>query len=161
VPAIVRGVVAWIIGAAVAIEVGMLALSRIGFGLPVDAVQPMIPDAATGPSASPVPVRTEPSPSAVTHRPAPSRSASPQATPHGQVFSSAGGTAIVRCTGVVAYLISWSPGQGYQLGDVRRGPAAAVYATFQGRQKWVLLSSECVGGVPQARISSGNRRHDE
>jgi hypothetical protein len=157
---------AWTLGAGVAVGVGVLALSLIDSGLASGAAQtqPLPPDAPVSSSAaSPAPSPSEPSPSepSVSRSPAgpaaPARSPSPAAPSAGSAtagpphqLASSGGTVIARCTGTTAYLVSWSPAQGYQVDDVRRGPAQTVYATFVNvNRQQVVLAVRCVAGIPE------------
>lgn len=173
--AVVRGVLAWVTGAVVAVGVGMLALSRIGYGFTVDSVQPLGSGTPGGPSASAPPPspssappprssapsrrphrspKAEPSRARATHR------ASPSPVSRERLLSSPGGTAIVRCTRSAAYLVSWSPEQGYHVDDVRRGPAPEVSVEFEGRERHVMLRAWCRGDVPQSRASYEHRDDD-
>lgn len=163
--AVVRGVLAWIIGAAVAVGVGMLALSRIGYGSSTSTVQPLSSGPAAAPAAPPSASASalpavSPSVSAAPGRPpaAPPprpRRSSPQMSRE-RVFSSLAGSAIVRCARDAAYLVSWSPEQGYWVDDVRRGPAPEVTVEFENRQTEVRLRVWCDNDVPQARIGFEN-----
>jgi hypothetical protein len=85
--------------------------------------------------------------------PAPTESVA--ARPTDRVFTTSGGTAIVRCTGSRAYLVSWSPNQGYGFDNVERGPGDRVRVRFRSDDNKVDLRATCVGGVPQPRIDDG------
>jgi hypothetical protein len=149
-------VAAWTLGAGIAVGVGIIALSLIDNGLASGAGHPMSTDgppvpsigaAATTQSEAPTddPVPASPSP-------APSRSAPPaaSATPGPpRQFTSAGGTVLAGCTGNLAYLMSWSPAQGYRAEDVRRGPAFTVSVKFDNGPQTVRLAVHCVAGMPQ------------
>lgn len=161
--AVVRGVLAWIIGAAVAVGVGMLALSRIGYGFSMGAVQPLSSGPVTAPPvAAPAPMPQAPSASPAPEAPPAGGGPEPSARPHRpaaspmsreRVFSSVGGSVIVRCTRGAAYLMSWSPEQGYDVDDVRRGPAAEVTVEFETRHEEIRLRVWCDDDdVPAARI---------
>jgi len=136
------------------------------------------------PSATPSPVRTSP-----TARPAATRTtagrpvrvatASPTATAAppaaaspglqaaaGTVLTSAGGTVLAECQVAGAYLVSWSPTQGYEASDVTRGPAATARVVFESAAKSVTMTVTCPGGPggrPVASSSSGSwgGGHDE
>jgi hypothetical protein len=151
---------AWTAGAGVAVGVGVLALSLIDNGLASGAVQPVPidgPVAAAPPSPSPSASLSQPSGEAA---PVPSSAPSPSATagPLRQLAST-GGTAIARCTpDGLAYLVSWSPGQGYEADDVHRGPGRIVSVAFTAGTQRVWLGIHCVAGIPE-RVPGDH--HDE
>jgi hypothetical protein len=62
---------------------------------------------------------------------------------------------VATCQSAGAYLISWSPMQGYQVGDVFRGPAATARVTFESRAGHVSMLVSCSAGVPAATSHSG------
>jgi hypothetical protein len=144
--------VAWTVGAGVAVGVGMLALSLIDSGLASGAGQPL-PDALAQPrmaattSGSPLaePVETGPA-GTPSSRAAPAPSAT--AGPPRQLLSS-GGTVLASCTSTAAYLLSWSPAQGYQVDQVHRGPARTAYVAFRAGTQRVILAVRCVSGIPE------------
>ncbi|OLB76379.1 MAG: hypothetical protein AUI14_18975 [Actinobacteria bacterium 13_2_20CM_2_71_6] len=153
---------AWTLGAGVAVGVGVLALSLIDNGLASGAGQPMSPDAAaplprieasatatTSVPADPAPADPAPASSSASHQASAAASMSASAGPPRQLQSN-GGTVIARCMSSQAYLVSWSPAQGYQVDDVRRGPARTAYATFVAGKQRVILAVRCVAGVPQS-----------
>jgi hypothetical protein len=167
--------VAWLVGAAVSVTVGVLALSRVDDGL-ADGVQPLSPDSVTralpGPPSSsptaavrPVPPstpgarRTRRPPTVVPHRSPPVRTASP---PVERSFVTQGGSMVVRCTSGRVYLASWSPAPGYRVSDVQRGPGdPPAGLTLLSEHRRVRVELRCVGGVPQATVSIGRRSdHD-
>jgi len=90
--------------------------------------------AATPPSARPSVVR-------------PATSPSPQAT-GGTVLTSPGGTVLAECTSVGSYLVSWSPTQGYEAGNVLRGPAVTAQVTFDSGANSVTMLVSCSTGTP-------------
>jgi hypothetical protein len=66
------------------------------------------------------------------------------------VLTSAGGTIVASCAGARAYLVSWSPQQGFGAGDVVRGPATSAQVTFTGGQLTVTMIVSCSAGLPTA-----------
>ncbi len=141
---------------------------------------------ATLPSATPSPTRSRTHPSATqppqtevtpsgrpasanptaSHRPHPSGSASPTptATPaptHSTqaptVLTSQGGSVVAECLPGGAYLLSWSPTQGYEAGRVFRGPAPTAQVAFQSDANTVIMTVSCSTGVPTATttVTSG------
>lgn len=65
-------------------------------------------------------------------------------------FATPGGTAVVECGPAGARLVSWSPGQGYGVKDVDRGPDEHVEVKFAGSEGEHELKVRCVGGKPVA-----------
>jgi hypothetical protein len=100
-------------------------------------------------SSTPTSVATTARPPAV---PSSSSSSSPAPPPSsgGAVLTSAGGEAVATCQGADAYLISWSPRQGYQVGDVIRGPALTARVTFESHANRVTMVVTCSAGTPSA-----------
>ena len=81
----------------------------------------------------------------------------------GSVLSSQGGNVVASCQSAGVYLISWSPQQGYAIDDVRRGPAAQAWVTFESPANSVVMEVTCQGGVPQATstVDSGVGSSDD
>jgi hypothetical protein len=141
-------IAAWTLGAGVAVVVGMLALSLIDDGLaagqPVPGLAPA-PRVADATAASPA---AEPSESGTT-APAGATPATSAAAGSSRQLSSPGGTVTARCTSTGAYLVSWSPAQGYEADDVHRGPARTVSVVFRAGSHRAVLAVRCVDGLPQ------------
>jgi hypothetical protein len=149
-------VLAWLVGAACAVTVGALALSLIGSGL-VDRSRP------------PLAAQITPTPSAGDASQSPAVSASPRPSPSGdppspstspveRTFTFAVGSVAARCDGDQAYLVSWSPAQGYRVDDVRRGPALVVQVNFETFTAERRVTVRCVAGIPRASLSGEGRR---
>jgi hypothetical protein len=68
------------------------------------------------------------------------------------VFTSRGGTVAARCDGDQAYLVYWTPAQGYHTDDINRGPARMASVTFEGRGPEVRIVITCAGSVPKSDI---------
>ena len=68
----------------------------------------------------------------------------------GTVLVSAGGEVVAACQAAGAYLVSWSPLQGYEVGYVTRGPAATASVTFESHLNRVTMVVSCSAGVPSA-----------
>ncbi len=77
---------------------------------------------------------------------------SPQAA-SGSVLTSPGGTVLAECQPTGAYLVSWSPTQGYEATGVVRGPAAAARVIFESNANSVTMVVTCAGGTPTATSS--------
>jgi hypothetical protein len=104
---------------------------------------PHAPDPASAPATAPA---TAPAPGAT-----------PGAADGGTVLTSAGGEVVASCQPAGAYLISWSPLQGYEVDGVIRGPAATARVTFSPvvvspTAPDVMMLVSCSAGVPWARV---------
>jgi hypothetical protein len=177
---ILFGVVAWLLGAATATAGSLLAISLLGQGITGNSGQLLTQDAVSralasqaaeappsaaasatsGPAAS-APARTAPAASATpaaTDVPAPGQGADTgTASPSGDgtVLTSAGGEIVASCQAAGAYLVSWSPLQGYEVDSVNRGPAATARVTFESTTQRVTMVVSCSAGVPSAASYSG------
>jgi hypothetical protein len=70
------------------------------------------------------------------------------------VLTSEGGTLVANCTGARAYVVSWSPQQGFASSDVVRGPATNAQVTFTNGQLTVTMVVSCATGVPTATATA-------
>jgi hypothetical protein len=164
---ILIGVAAWLAGASAATGGSLLAVSVLGQGMTPAAGEQLsvaainralakeaaertavVPRRSVAPSAS----LTGPS-SPATRHPAPPRS---PGTTGGTVLTSAGGTIVASCAGARAYLVSWSPQQGFGSSDVVRGPTTSAQVTFIGGQLTVTMIVSCGTGVPTATSTAVN-----
>ena len=60
---------------------------------------------------------------------------------------------MASCEAAGAYLVSWSPQQGYEILSVVRGPAATAVAKFTDEQRVVTMKVSCGTGAPTATTS--------
>jgi len=178
---ILFGVVAWLLGAATATAGSLLAIGLLDQGITGNSGQLLSQDAVTRALASeaadvpppatardtavptaPAPARTSPAASVtasatdvpVTGNGPETATASPPAG-GGTVLTSAGGEVVASCEAAGAYLISWSPLQGYEADDVNRGPAATARVAFESATQRVTMVVSCSAGVPSATSYSG------
>lgn len=158
---IVLAVGAWLLGVVAATGGSLAAVSLIGQSLAAPTQQLTVSavnhalasgnrDPEPSPAARPSPVsRRQPRAAATPPAPAPASATSSGGT----LLSSAGGSVLAGCAGPDAYLISWSPQQGYAADDVVRGPAAvARVAFFRAGGVGVSLTVTCAGSVPSAVV---------
>jgi len=177
------GVGAWLLGAAAASGGRLLAVSPLGRGiidptasrqLTMAAVnRALASEAAKAASSSPTatpPAAPSPTPSPRHSKVRPATPATPAAAvpasqPTSTVLTSVGGTVVASCGTAGAYLVSWSPQQGYYAAGVIRGPAVTAQAKFSNGQRVVVMKVSCTGGVPSATTSShrsdDGSRHDK
>ena len=168
---ILFGVAAWLLGAATATAGSLLAISLLGQGITGDPGQPLTQGAVTralaseaaeaspvtspsGRSASPASATPAATGAAESHAPDPATTAAPGPA-DGRLLTSAGGEVVASCQPAGAYLISWSPLQGYEVGAVTRGPAVTARVTFDpvtvsSSASRVTMVVSCSAGVPSA-----------
>ena len=78
----------------------------------------------------------------------PGARATASATPSSTVLTSSGGTVVADCRPAGAYLVSWSPTPGYEIGIVVRGPAGIAHVAFSSGANLVTMMVSCSSGVP-------------
>jgi hypothetical protein len=165
---------AWLLGAVTATGGCLMAVSLLGnsFGasggssqqLTIAAVHQALAAArqARSPAPSAVPPRMAQGLRARSHSPA--ARPTPTATPAqsgavaGTVLTSPGGSVTAICESAGTYLLSWSPAQGYGVGQVARGPAAVASVVFDGGTRAVTMQVSCASGTP---VSSTSWSQDE
>jgi serine/threonine-protein kinase len=130
---------------------------------PQPEVTPSSHRASADPTASPTPHPTGRTGATPTPTPSPTPT---HTTPPPTVLTSQGGSVVAECLSAGAYLLSWSPTQGYEAGQVLRGPAPTVQVAFQSYANTVTMVVSCSTGVPTATITvtngyGGGGGHDE
>lgn len=103
--------------------------------------------ATTGPAPSAPTATTQPKPSAPAASAAPTHSA-PVPQPVERRLSEDAGTVVAQCQGSMAYLVTWSPAQGYQAEVSQRGPAHLATVVFTRYGTHVEFRVGCPGGIP-------------
>ena len=90
----------------------------------------------------------------------PARSPSPAAgsPADGTVLTSRGGTVLAECRPAGAYLVSWSPVQGYEATDVTRGPVTTARVVFESDANSVTVTVSCPDGAAGAPVASSHVR---
>jgi len=162
---------AWLAGAGIATAGSLYAVSLLGQGiigpsghqLNVAAVNRALADDTTDPSGRGTPSSPTASPTPATS-PSPAASPTPRHTPDkssGTLLTSRGGNVVASCQPGGAYLLSWSPQQGYQTAAVLRGPAAQAQVTFRSSQIEVNLVVTCHGTVASGSASVDNSWGDD
>jgi len=155
------GLAAWLIGASAATGGSLLAVSVLGQGMTPAAEEQLSVAAVNRALAKEAAERTAAAPrrsvagpaaltapsSPTTHQPAPPPS---PGTTGGTVLSSQGGTVVASCASTRAYLVSWSPQQGFGSSGVVRGPATNAQVTFTDGQLTVTMIVSCDAGAPTA-----------
>lgn len=140
----------------------LLTQDAVNRTLASESAEPSATAGAPGaaPSASASATRTAAgTPTATWSTPASSQTVVPTPTPSapaaenstaaaGTVLTSRGGSVVASCLAAGAYLNSWSPSQGYDVGTVYRGPAATARVTFESGGSAVTMVVSCSAGVP-------------
>jgi hypothetical protein len=98
-------------------------------------------------SAMPAPRSTRPAAKAAA---SPTRNQPSPSDPAGTLLVFADGSVMATCESAAAYLLYWSPDQGFQVpaDDVHRGPAAVASVLFRGQNGSVVMRVTCTGGTP-------------
>ena len=110
---------------------------------------PQVPASPATRPATTRPAATRPAPAGT--RPAAARPTTPGTQAgSGTVLTSPGGTVLAQCRPGGAFLVSWSPAQGYQADSVTRGPAATAQVIFESSARSVTMVVSCQAGVPEA-----------
>ena len=146
-------VLAWCVGAAAAVVLGLVGVALIGATL-ADQTRP-----SQGPTAgeSPGPDRQADdaisSPTAQASPTSPSSDKpSPTTSDRERFIASPGGTVLAQCSTADAYLVSVNPAPGYRVTRIDNGPAPEATVTFQSAQGQVEVVVRCLSGVPHATI---------
>ena len=181
---ILAGVGAWLLGAATATAGSLLAVSLLGQGIAASPGQQLTADAvnralareahdaseaATSsarprvrmpPVTSPATTRPAASPAAPVPAPSATAAASPAAASpsSGTVLMSLGGSVLAECRPTGAYLVSWSPVQGYEATDVIRGPVTTARVVFESGANSVTVIVSCPDGAAGAPVASSHIR---
>ena len=158
---ILVAVAAWLLGAATATGGCLLAVSLLGdgFGVTGSSSQQLTMAAVNKALASARHGRS-PAGSASLSRASRARRPHSHAAPNqsaagaGTVFNSPAGTVVAICESAGAYLLSWSPAQGYGVQQVYRGPAPVASVVFAATQE-VTMKIDCQSGTPVNHTSGG------
>ncbi|HXZ78019.1 MAG TPA: hypothetical protein VEH31_45085 [Streptosporangiaceae bacterium] len=157
---IVIGTGAWLLGAAAATAGGLLVVSELGEGISASpagqqssaaaAEQAQASQAAALPSSPPA-SRSQSGTSGQNGAGGAGTGGSGRtASTSGTVLSSSGGTVVAQCAATGAFLLSWSPQQGFTASSVARGPATTARVVFAGTGSTVTMAVSCASGVPAA-----------
>jgi hypothetical protein len=158
------GLGAWLLGALAATAGSMIAVGALANGLLSPQTQllagaPSGADLGAGGSVgtSPAPsASVSPSQSRASGRPSPGPNAgaggaAPQSVAP-TLLTSADGSVLAACQSGGAYLIYWSPDQGFTADDVARGPAQVASVTFSNTAGGVVMRVTCPSGTPVAHV---------
>ena len=138
----------------------MAAVNRALASEAAEATKSASPRPVVSTSATPLVPRAKKS-SAPPSVPPPAPSPAPSPQPSDAVLTSIGGTVVAGCQAAGAYLVSWSPAQGYEVTKVIRGPAATTKVTFTSSRKLVTMAITCPSGEPSTSTTVTNWGGDE
>jgi hypothetical protein len=154
---IVIGAGAWLLGAAAATAGSLLVVSELGEGISAPPGQQSTVAAAEQAQASQPAAKPAAAPMPRPHSSAGGKSgtssaggAGGAASTGGTVLTSSGGTVVAQCAAAGAFLVSWSPQQGFQASSVARGPATTARVVFATTASRVTMVVSCVSGAPTA-----------
>jgi hypothetical protein len=164
------GVTAWVLGAVAATGGSMLAVSHLAHGVLGPDAQQLSSAAVSndlhglrhvGPAPSPAPRARSASPRPTGRRvsaaPDPASAGSDAAGQAGTLLVSAAGSVMASCQVAGAYLLYWSPDQGYSADDVSRGPTAIASVSFESADAGIVMRVSCDGSVPVAHTFQASR----
>jgi hypothetical protein len=166
---ILLGAGAWVLGTATATGGSLFAIEQMGQHL---LAQRSTQVSVATVNAELVREHSEPAMSAPSTAPARTPSAKVRhgakrhrsaALPPAVLLDSADGSAAARCQEGGAYLVYWSPQQGYEADHVIRGPAAVAQVTFSNGFDGDVLQVTCRAGAPVKHVSAlrSGPPHDE
>src|SRR5215831_16914935 len=150
---IVIGAGAWLLGAAAATAGGLLVVSELGAGIFASPASDQSIVAAAGQAQAGQTAAPASSPTPRSQRSAGGKSGTGGAGTGGTastVLSSSGGTVVAQCATAGAFLLSWSPQQGFTASSVARGPATTARVVFTTAANTVTMAVSCATGVPAA-----------
>lgn len=158
---------AWLLGAAAATTGSLYAVDQLGQGLLEQhgkqfSIAMVDAQLALEHSEHSAQVTPSPSPPAKVSgtgdraRPLRGSSASPKATNSGgTLLTSSGGTAMAVCKPEGAYLVFWSPQQGYEADHVVQGPVLEASVVFRSSTGGgVVMKVTCSGSQPVEHLST-------
>lgn len=146
-------VLAWCVGAAAAVTLGLVGVSLIGATMADRAAPARGPTASgsAGPDRGADEAISSPTGQASPSSPSSDKPTTPT-TDRERLITSPGGSVFARCSVDGAYLASVRPAQGYRAARVGDGPAPEVTVTFQSTQDQVEVVVRCLSGMPRAIV---------
>ncbi|HEX6681500.1 MAG TPA: hypothetical protein VF062_01805 [Candidatus Limnocylindrales bacterium] len=142
----------WLAAVAAATAVGAGAVQLIGAGITTGGTGVLTPEQVAAQLTTAPVAPTAPA------SPSPSPSRSPQSNPasHGpsKPLSGPGGTVVAACyPDGLAYLLNWTPAQGYRVERVERGPYEHADVRFERPAGRSEVRVRCAAGEPVAQWS--------
>ena len=150
--AVLAAALAWSVGAAAVVALGVVGISLIGATMS-DRAAP-----SRGPTSG-KPAGPDRQASGAISSPTTLGPHSPTAAK--RLIISPGGTVRARCSGEAASLASVSPAPGYRAIAVNGGPAPEATVTFQSGQDRVEVVVRCLSGVPRVTLHGAGEDDDD
>lgn len=151
-------VLGWLLAVMAATAIGLAAVSLLTEGLTSRSTTPLSHDAVSDALALSTEAPKNPPARPPAHAPAaePTQEAPTKRTIT-QSMSSPGGTIIARCTATTAYLVAWTPAQGFSVDKYERGPAESVLVQFDGNDEEyddaeITMTVTCPADEPVAAV---------
>lgn len=169
------GLGAWLLGTLTATTGSMVAVNVLAHHLldpqtlqlagTTISADPDPESPSPAPSVTPTPRSTKPAARGSAAPTLKSSAASSQPTPNsaaGTLLVFADGSVMATCESAGAYLLYWSPDQGFSVpaDDVRRGPADVASVLFRGQSGSYVMRVTCSGGTPVAHVYPANDGDD-
>ena len=130
----------WLAAAAVAIAIGVGAVRLIGSGITGGGTDVLTPQQVSDLLG------------AATPSPAPSQGSAPSQPPgERRALSGPGGSVVAVCVTGQAFLVSWTPAQGYRVERVERGPYEHADVRFESSAGRSEVRVRCSGSEPTAQ----------
>src|SRR5215831_15695298 len=145
---IVIGAGAWLVGAAAATAGSLWVVSELGQGISASPSQQATAAALSQAQATRA-AQSSSSPSSRSQRAA-AGTGGTSGTKNSAGTNSTAGTVVAQCAASGAFLLSWSPQQGFQASSVARGPASTARVVFSTTASTVTMAVTCPSGVPVA-----------
>ncbi len=127
---------------------------------PIPPSQTQTPPAPTGtrpstdapPPSTDVPPPSTDIPPPSTEPPPPPGPADPPSTDELRVFATAAGSVVAGCQEDEAYLVSWTPADGFRVKKAEAGPSISASVELQDRSVLVVITVTCQSGEPGVAI---------
>lgn len=159
---ILIGAAAWLLGAVAATAGSLLAVEQLGEGilqqqsgeLSVSAINARLAAerGSTGTPHASGSATPTPRSSARTKHPAGAKAT--RSVAPGRILGSADGTAFAECRAGGAYLVYWTPQNGFDAEHVVQGPAPVARVVFHGAASGVIMKVSCRAGRPIAHLTT-------
>ncbi len=145
--------IGWLVAVTIATAIGLAAVSLLTGDLTDRSPTPLSRDAVSAALASSTEAPKDPAPTPLTQ---PTKATTTDHTTT-RTISSPGGTIIARCTAATAYLVAWTPAQGFGVDKYARGPAESVLVQFDGNDEEfedqeITMTVTCPAGEPVAAV---------
>lgn len=157
------GLGGWLLGAAAATTGSMVAVGHLANGL-LSVQSQQVGGTSSSADFDAIGGQGGPQPTAsvtTSADPAASPSATGAAPSTQTLLTSADGSVLATCGAAGAYLVYWSPAQGFMADDVARGPAVVASVTFENQSGGLIMRVSCLSGTPVAHVHALSADSDD